>query len=177
MVQFGQNPSQVRPSPRHGAAHLAGHPPPRLSVPRRSVRARPRASTDSARRGIADQTRAPRQGARRAAAQPQQDAQHREGQEVVCRVVRGTSLSPRPSSPRDRQELVNFPRPELPTALNDAFIRASQITPALPVSTPNPSLPEHMKPHPKNGNGKSLVATRQRTSAAHRYVLARAVWS
>ncbi|KAM0748315.1 pyruvate dehydrogenase kinase [Meredithblackwellia eburnea MCA 4105] len=61
------------------------------------------------------------------------------------------------------EELVNFPRPELPTALTEALLKASQETHALPDSTPNPSLPEHMKQRPKSING------RQRSPLQHRY--------
>lgn len=44
------------------------------------------------------------------------------------------------------QELVNFPRPELPEDLQDALLRASQESESIPDPVPNPSLPEHMKP-------------------------------
>ena len=67
------------------------------------------------------------------------------------------------------QELVDFPKPELPAGLYDAFTKAKNGAPALPVSTPNPSLPAHMKSQP-NGNGKTLVATKQRGPPSHRSV-------
>jgi len=44
------------------------------------------------------------------------------------------------------EELVNFPRPELPEDLQDALLRASQESGSIPDPVPNPSLPEHMKP-------------------------------
>lgn len=65
-----------------------------------------------------------------------------------------------------RQELVNFPRPEIAPALYDAFHRASADQPALPESTPNPSLPDHMKLKTNNG---ALVTGKTRVPQAHRY--------
>merc|ERR1711939_506440 len=44
------------------------------------------------------------------------------------------------------EELVNFPRPELPPNLTEALLRASQESESIPEPKPNPSLPEHMKP-------------------------------
>ncbi|GAA6026331.1 hypothetical protein JCM8202_001943 [Rhodotorula sphaerocarpa] len=44
------------------------------------------------------------------------------------------------------EELVNFPRPDLPDELQDALVRASQESESMPDPVPNPSLPEHMKP-------------------------------
>lgn len=73
-------------------------------------------------------------------------------------------LSPRTVSSRP-QELVNFPRPELPPHIHEAFLRAAQETPILPEATPNPSLPEHMKPRPNQG--KSMHG-RQRAPLQHR---------
>ncbi|KAI5479181.1 hypothetical protein MNV49_004042 [Pseudohyphozyma bogoriensis] len=61
------------------------------------------------------------------------------------------------------EELVNFPKPELPPAIHDAFVKASGDASTLPEAFPNPSLPEHMKPKPTNGK----VNVRQRM--AHRY--------
>lgn len=65
------------------------------------------------------------------------------------------------------EELVNFPKPELSPEIHDAFLKASQgvdHNAILPEATPNPSLPEHMKPkNPKGRNG------RQRIPLQHRY--------
>ncbi|KAM0787478.1 hypothetical protein ACM66B_003554 [Microbotryomycetes sp. NB124-2] len=62
------------------------------------------------------------------------------------------------------EELVTFPKPELPPSIQEAFVRASQDSPSLPEATPNPSLPEHMKPASTNkGNG------RMRPPIQHRY--------
>lgn len=66
------------------------------------------------------------------------------------------------------EELINFPKPEISPELYEAFTKASTANAALPVSTPNPSLPAHMKTQP-NGHGKHLVATRQRAAPHHRY--------
>lgn len=63
------------------------------------------------------------------------------------------------------QELVNFPRPELPPHIHEAFLRANSETPLLPEAKPNPSLPEHMKPRPNQG--KSMHG-RQRAPLQHR---------
>ncbi|ORY92449.1 mitochondrial branched-chain alpha-ketoacid dehydrogenase kinase-domain-containing protein [Leucosporidium creatinivorum] len=63
------------------------------------------------------------------------------------------------------EELVNFPKPELPPAIHEAFQRASQDIPSLPESTPNPSLPEHMRP--KTDNKK--IKDRLRAPLTHRY--------
>ncbi|KAK4048393.1 [Pyruvate dehydrogenase (acetyl-transferring)] kinase isozyme 2 [Microbotryomycetes sp. JL221] len=63
------------------------------------------------------------------------------------------------------EELVTFPKPDLPASIQEAFVRASHDSPSLPEATPNPSLPEHMKPpsSTKGSNG------RQRPSIQHRY--------
>jgi len=63
------------------------------------------------------------------------------------------------------QELVNFPRPELPPHIHEAFLRANNEKPILPEMKPNPSLPDHMKPRPNQG--KSLHG-RQRAPLQHR---------
>jgi hypothetical protein len=52
------------------------------------------------------------------------------------------------------QELVNFPRPELPSHLQEALLRASQESETIPEPLPNPSLPEHMKPRPNQFKSK-----------------------
>lgn len=64
------------------------------------------------------------------------------------------------------QELVNFPRPELPEDLQDALLRASQESESIPDPVPNPSLPEHMKPRAnqlKSKQGRQKIPL-------HRYV-------
>lgn len=52
------------------------------------------------------------------------------------------------------QELVSFPRPELPQHLSEALLRASQESECIPEPVPNPSLPEHMKPRPNQLKSK-----------------------
>lgn len=66
---------------------------------------------------------------------------------------------------RRSQELVTFPRPELPPAIHDAFVRASHDVPSLPEAIPNPSLPEHMK-----ARQTSVIMGRQRMPLQHRWV-------
>lgn len=67
------------------------------------------------------------------------------------------------------QELVNFPRPVLPTALQEALIKAAQeAAQSLPDATPNPSLPEHMK---QQHAGKALSGGRPKTPLQHRSAL------
>lgn len=60
---------------------------------------------------------------------------------------------------------MNFPKPELAPQLHEAFVKASMDSPSLPEATPNPSLPEHMKPRTNNGRG---VIARQRVPTQHR---------
>ncbi|SGY16881.1 BQ5605_C012g07018 [Microbotryum silenes-dioicae] len=64
------------------------------------------------------------------------------------------------------QELVNFPKPELPPSIHEAFMRASHESPSLPESVPNPSLPEHMKPRPSDSK---VTSGKQRPPLQHRY--------
>ncbi|GEM07627.1 pyruvate dehydrogenase kinase [Rhodotorula toruloides] len=52
------------------------------------------------------------------------------------------------------EELVSFPRPELPQYLSEALLRASQESECIPEPVPNPSLPEHMKPRPNQLKSK-----------------------
>ncbi|KAL7336538.1 mitochondrial branched-chain alpha-ketoacid dehydrogenase kinase-domain-containing protein [Rhodotorula toruloides] len=52
------------------------------------------------------------------------------------------------------EELVSFPRPELPQHLSEALLRASQESECIPEPVPNPSLPEHMKPRPNQLKSK-----------------------
>lgn len=65
------------------------------------------------------------------------------------------------------EELIKFPRPELPPALYDAFVKATHDSDPLPASTPNPSLPEHMKLRDNNGQSSSNGKTR--VPLQHRY--------
>ncbi|KAL8280897.1 hypothetical protein RQP46_006576 [Phenoliferia psychrophenolica] len=65
------------------------------------------------------------------------------------------------------EELVNFPKPELPPSLLEALSKSSlEASAIIPESTPNPSLPEHMKPRPVPGKGANA---RQKLTAQHRY--------
>ncbi|KDE04502.1 pyruvate dehydrogenase [lipoamide] kinase [Microbotryum lychnidis-dioicae p1A1 Lamole] len=64
------------------------------------------------------------------------------------------------------EELVNFPKPELPPSIHEAFMRASHESPSLPESVPNPSLPEHMKPRPSDSK---VTSGKQRPPLQHRY--------
>merc|ERR1711939_256763 len=57
------------------------------------------------------------------------------------------------------EELVTFPKPNLPPEIRQALMRASSETHSLPEAMPNPSLPTHMK---QSAASKSIHAT-------HRY--------
>lgn len=90
LPRAGQNPSQVRRlslysvnAPLKSIA-CTGNPPSRFPVPRR---------------GTAHPPRPPRQGARRTATWPPQDAQYRKGQAVVRAELRGARIF-RPDCPR-----------------------------------------------------------------------------
>jgi len=50
------------------------------------------------------------------------------------------------------EELVNFPKPDLPPDVRAAIVEASSSSDPLPVTKPNPSLPKHMVP---NHNARS----------------------
>jgi len=62
------------------------------------------------------------------------------------------------------EELVNFPKPNLPSNIQKAMVKASQESTPLPEPVPNPSLPKHMQDqHRKIANGKNRIGL------GHRY--------
>jgi pyruvate dehydrogenase kinase 2/3/4 len=56
------------------------------------------------------------------------------------------------------QELINFPKPNLPSNIQQAMIKAQHESPPLPEAVPNPSLPKHMQAqYHKSYNGKARI--------------------
>lgn len=97
-------------------------------------------------RGTSDPSRSQGEGTRRTTTQSQCNAIHKQGQELVCSVIRGTSsrllISLRHLTHHHscHQELISFPTISLPRHIRQALLVPPPDYHQLPESTPNPSL-------------------------------------